>query len=200
MYTECVAVTRWTELLNVYLGSLVYLAMQATATFSITFLALAFAFALACSVDALPLSFPSSNYACAIGSSSSSFSSGPDSQSTTPRIACTTLPTHTFCMKFHSPVDRPRTRTCPPPSSSPQAQFSSTIIGTGKLASAEDAQILRIMDGSGSSVMTEAHNQGKMHQQQRQKGEEWVLPDVQVVMWFVLLCCLAEGASKGFQW
>ncbi|KAJ4987091.1 hypothetical protein SVAN01_07379 [Stagonosporopsis vannaccii] len=65
-------------------------------------------------------------------------------------------------------------------------RFANAIIGSGPLVSEEDRQIQRIMD------VKEPHLEGTEN--------SWLTPDVQVVFWFVLLCCLVEGIVSGFHW
>lgn len=72
-------------------------------------------------------------------------------------------------------------------SPSPQDRFSSTIIASGSLVSDEDRQIQRVMD---------------VKEDETTAGSErpWLNPDVQVVLWFVVLCCLTQGIVTGLRW
>lgn len=100
---------------------------------------------------------------------------------TSPRIFCTTWNGKKVCEKFEVPVVR---RSSTPPS---QNRFSATIISSGQLVSKEVRQIQRIMNVKGEVKSVKS-------------DEPWLLPDVQVVLWFVLLCCLTEGMVSGFRW
>ena len=105
-----------------------------------------------------------------------------------PHIRCTTLNDHSTCTKFSVPI----TRHLPCTTSHDHIPLSSqTIVGSGSLDPEEERQIRRIMDLKSS-------------QSAQDKAEEpetwWSMPDVQVVLWFVLLCCAVEGIVSGFIW
>lgn len=70
---------------------------------------------------------------------------------------------------------------------SPHNAYSSTIIGSSQLISEEDRQMRRIMDVKADAKVIISR-------------QPWLIPDVQVVLWFVLLCCLTEGTVSGFRW
>lgn len=99
-----------------------------------------------------------------------------------PHIFCVTRNDRRLCEKFELPVARRYSE-----SLSPHNAYSSTIIGSGSLISDKDRQIRRIMDVKGDAEVIESR-------------QPWLIPDVQVVLWFVLLCCLTEGVVSGFKW
>jgi hypothetical protein len=101
---------------------------------------------------------------------------------TSPRIFCITWNDRRLCEKFELPIVR---RQSTP--SLPHNACSGTVIGSGQLVSEEDRQIRRIMDFKGDSEVVKTR-------------QPWLIPDVQVVLWFVLLCCLTEGIVSGFRW
>lgn len=101
---------------------------------------------------------------------------------TSPRIFCVTWNDPRLCEKFELPIVR---RQSTP--SLPHTSYSGTIIGSGPLVSEEDRQIRRIMDVKGDAEFVTTR-------------QPWLIPDVQVVLWFVLLCCLTEGIVSGFRW
>lgn len=101
---------------------------------------------------------------------------------TSPRIFCTTWNDRTLCEKFELPVFRRHSLPLPPHNA-----YSSTIIGSGQLISEEDRQIRRIMDVKGDAKVIKSRH-------------PWLIPDVQVVLWFILLCCLTEGIVSGSRW
>lgn len=106
----------------------------------------------------------------------------PASAWTSPHVSCIEFNDRIICKKFELPVNHRKFTT---PSS--HDQFSSTIIGSGQVMLEEDRQIRRIMD---------------VKEQRARDGERtlWSIPDVQVVLWFILLCCLTEGLVVGFRW
>lgn len=104
------------------------------------------------------------------------------SDTTSPHIFCITWNDRRLCEKFKLPVNRQRSTPQPPHNA-----YSSTIIGFGQLISEEDWQIRRIMDVKGDAKVVVSR-------------QPWLIPDVQVVLWFVLLCCLTEGMVSGFRW
>jgi hypothetical protein len=60
-------------------------------------------------------------------------------------------------------------------------------MGHGYLIPPDEQQIQRIME-----VKVDVHNAGAQR--------PWDIPDVQVVLWFILLCCLTEGIVVGVRW
>ncbi|OSS48630.1 hypothetical protein B5807_06951 [Epicoccum nigrum] len=60
-------------------------------------------------------------------------------------------------------------------------------MGHGYLIPPDEQQIQRIME-----VKVDVHNAGAQR--------PWSVPDVQVVLWFILLCCLTEGIVVGVRW
>jgi hypothetical protein len=60
-------------------------------------------------------------------------------------------------------------------------------MGHGYLIPPDEQQIQRIME-----VKMDVHNAGAQR--------PWDIPDVQVVLWFILLCCLTEGIVVGVRW
>jgi len=68
----------------------------------------------------------------------------------------------------------------------PLEQLSNAITESGLLVSEEDQQIQRIMD------VKESQAEGP--------EKSWLAPDVQVVLWFVFLCCFTQGIVSGFHW
>lgn len=105
----------------------------------------------------------------------------PSLESTSPRISCTFVHARRHCARFQLPIPRRM-----PPLSPLLKQLPNAIIGSGPLTSEEDHQIQRIMD------VKEPISEGS-------EGT-WLIPDVQVVLWFVVLCCFMEGIVSGFSW
>ena len=103
---------------------------------------------------------------------------------TSPHISCITWNDRRLCEKFELPIVRRQSTPSLPP---PDDAYSSTIIGSGQLVSEEDRQICRIMDVKGDAEIVTIR-------------QPWLITDVQVVLWFVLLCCLTEGVVSGFRW
>jgi hypothetical protein len=60
-------------------------------------------------------------------------------------------------------------------------------MGHGYLIPPDEQQIQRIME-----VKVDVHTAGAQR--------PWDIPDVQVVLWFILLCCLTEGIVVGARW
>ena len=107
---------------------------------------------------------------------------------TSPRIYCTTSNDHHICTRFQAPI----IRRLPCTASHGHIPLSSqTIVGSGSLDSEEERQIRRIMD-----LKSSQNSQDKAEE----PGTWWSIPDVQVVLWFVLLCCAVEGIVSGFIW
>lgn len=96
-----------------------------------------------------------------------------------PHIFCITWNGRRLCERFELPVDRRH-----PESLSLPNAYLSTVTGSG---SDEDRQIRRIMDVEGDAKVIESE-------------QAWLVPDVQVVLCFVLLCCLIEGIVSGLKW
>jgi hypothetical protein len=112
----------------------------------------------------------------------SAFRTSAETASTSPRISCTTINDRNTCHRFDVPIIQQNA------SPSPHVSFSSTIIGSGSLVSeGEERQIRRIMD------IKDKHKNENTE-------KPWMTPDIQVVLWFVLLCCLTEGIASGYQW
>jgi hypothetical protein len=102
-----------------------------------------------------------------------------------PRISCLKLDDKDLvCKKFSIPFVRLNGDY---PITSPSQSTTLDSIQDTHFTATEEQQIQRIMDTD-----------------QRERKEEsrslWSMPDVQVVLWFVLLCCLTEGLVAGFQW
>lgn len=109
------------------------------------------------------------------------------SASTSPRISCTTLDNGLACRKFQVPIVH-RKATIP----SLQVPLLDTSTWPSSLVE-EDREIQRIMDVKIAKVQ---HSERVQHNERK----PWSIPDVQVVLWFIILCCLTEGIVMGFRW
>ena len=133
---------------------------------------------LALSVGASPLRWTD----VLLRSSSSLFLPSRDTLPTSPHIFCEQAETRTLCEKFEVPIRQPYIR-----GSRETDRFSGTIMGHGYLIPPDEQQIQRIME-----VKVDVHN--------AEARRPWNVPDVQVVLWFILLCCLTEGIVVGVRW
>lgn len=109
------------------------------------------------------------------------FTKETESTSASPRISCIILDGRNICHGFDASVIHGNG------SPSLHDSFSSTVEGSSSLVSEEERQVRRIMD-----VKQEHRNE--------EKEKSWLTPDLQVVLWFVLLCCFTEGIASGFTW
>jgi hypothetical protein len=139
---------------------------------------LAFVIALALSVGASPLRWTD----VFLLRSSSTLLSSRETLATSPHISCKQLNTRVLCEKFEVPIRQPYIQ-----GSHETDRFSGTIMGHGYLIPPDEQQIQRIME-----VKVDVHNAGAQR--------PWDIPDVQVVLWFILLCCLTEGIVVGVRW
>ena len=130
-------------------------------------------------VGASPLPF---RWADVILRSSSTLSLSRETLPTSPHIFCEQGETRTLCEKFEVPIRHPHIQ-----GSHETDRFSDTIMGHGYLIPPDEQQIQRIME-----VKVDVHN--------AEAQRPWDIPDVQVVLWFILLCCLAEGIVVGVRW
>ena len=96
---------------------------------------------------------------------------------TSPHIFCEQKERRTLCEKSEVPIQELHETD----------RFSGTIMGHGYLIPPDEQQIQRIME-----VKVDVHNAGAQR--------PWSVPDVQVVLWFILLCCLTEGIVVGVRW
>lgn len=103
-------------------------------------------------------------------------------QTSSPRILCTTWNGRKACEKFAVPIVYRSSIRQPALNS-----FSSVVVGSGRLISEEHRQTSRIMDMEDAPDVIDRNN-------------SLFTPDIQVVLWFILLCCLAEGVVSGFRW
>lgn len=139
---------------------------------------LAFVIALALSVGASPLRWTDVLF---LRSSSTLFPLR-ETLPSSPHISCKQSNTRVLCEKFEVPIRQPHIQ-----GSHETDRFSGTIMGHGYLVPPDEQQIQRIME-----VKVDVHNDGAQR--------PWDIPDVQVVLWFILLCCLTEGIVVGARW
>ena len=139
---------------------------------------LAFVIALALSAGASPLRWTDVLF---LRSSSFLFSSR-ETLPSSPHISCNKSNTCVLCEKFEVPIRQPYIQ-----GAHDTDRFSGTIMGHGYLVPPDERQIQRIME-----VKVDVHTAGVQR--------PWDIPDVQVVLWFILLCCLTEGIVVGVRW
>lgn len=105
----------------------------------------------------------------------------PDTTSVSPRISCINLKGQSICERFEIRI--------------PLQEFTASSLYTrpfnsvkgSELLSAEDRQIHRIMEAKEGEIRVSDE-------------QPWMTPDIQVVLWFIFLCCLMEGTLSGFRW
>ncbi len=93
------------------------------------------------------------------------------------RVPCPLSSNCNLCKELQLPI-LPRWST-----SRSHVLVSDNVIGSGPLTSEQTQQIRSIMDFK-----------------EEPSDRSWLIPDVQVVLWFVLLCCFMEGILSGFHW
>ncbi|KAF1923192.1 uncharacterized protein M421DRAFT_328840 [Didymella exigua CBS 183.55] len=98
------------------------------------------------------------------------------------RIFCATWSGTKACEKFEATIVRHSSTV-----HSLRNSFSRTVIGSGQLISKDYRQIHRIMEVENDAKATNSE-------------KPFLAPDVQVILWFVLLCCLTEGMVLLFRW
>ncbi|KAH6644485.1 hypothetical protein C7974DRAFT_21777 [Boeremia exigua] len=111
---------------------------------------------------------------CSVTASPISFESSYTTQKPTvssPTL-CTSLKDQFACTRFEASIAHPV-----PPPSSPLEQISNAVVRPDLLLSDEERQIRRVMDVKGQAKSAE---------------KLWLTPEIQVVLWFLLLCCLME--------